>query len=85
MNTSGLSIEAELKTKQVTQKIFSFSVEKTIMANGGDVIDAILVICDEHAIDPSDCSKFLSKPLKEKFTAYAADRRLIPKGNQLPI
>jgi hypothetical protein len=78
-------IEAALQSKQVKQKQFSDSTEKLIMSNGGDVIDAILMTCEKYSIDPSDVSKYLSKPLKIKFEAYAANLRLIPKGNELPI
>lgn len=86
MSTSGLSIEAELKSRQINQKKFTHLVEKLVMSNGGDLIDAILMICEDNNIDPSDASKYMSKPLKYKFEAYAANLKLIAStGNKLPI
>jgi hypothetical protein len=56
------------------------------VTNGGDLIDAILMICDQNNIDPSDSSKYMSKPLKYKLSAYAANLKLIEStGNKLPI
>ncbi len=86
MSTSGLSIEAELKSRQINQRKFTQLVEKLVVTNGGDLIDAILMICDQNNIDPSDSSKYMSKPLKYKLSAYAANLKLIEStGNKLPI
>lgn len=79
-------IEAELQSKQINQKKFTQLVEKLVVTNGGDLMDAILMICEDNNIDPSDASKYMSKPLKYKFEAYASNLRLIQSaGNKLPI
>jgi hypothetical protein len=79
-------IEAELKSKQINQKKFTQLVEKLVVTNGGDLIDAILMICEGNNIDPSDASRYMSKPLKYKFEAYASNLKLIQStGNKLPI
>jgi hypothetical protein len=79
-------IEAELKSKQINQKKFTQLVEKLVVTNGGDLIDAILMICEGNNIDPSDVSRYMSKPLKYKFEAYASNLKLIQStGNKLPI
>ena len=79
-------IEAELKSKQINQKKFTQLVEKLVVTNGGDLMDAILMICEKNNIDPSDASKYMSKPLKYKLEAYASNLRLIQSaGNKLPI
>ena len=78
-------IEDILEAKQVTQKVFTSEAEQIIITNGGDVMDAILTICDRYNIDPADAGKYLNKPLKYKFESYCSNLRLIPRGNQLPI
>lgn len=79
------NIEVILESKQVTQKVFTHEVEEIIIRNNGDVMDAILTICEKHTIDPQDAKKYMNKPLQYKFESYCSNLRLIPKGNQLPI
>ena len=48
-------------------------------------MDAVLLICDENMIDPSQVSTLLNMSIKDKIEAEARDLNYLEKGNKLPL
>jgi hypothetical protein len=49
-------------------------------------MDAILIYCSDHELEPEDVRKFISKTLKDKVTVNAQDLHYLPKTTaELPV
>lgn len=82
-NKSGDPVEEAV----ITKKRFSKMIEHYICGSKDSTyMDAVLILCEERGIDPSDASKLLTPMIKEKIEVEAVEANLI-KGNKdsLPI
>lgn len=69
----------------LTKKRFSKLVEERVEKRKMAYMDAVLEICDEREIDPSEIGKLVSPIVKDKIEAEAINLRMMKGGNQLPI
>jgi len=69
----------------ITKAKFSKDVENTVKDTGLSYIEAVVHVCEEKNLDPSDVKKFLSKLIKEKIEAEAQSLNFLPKTGRLPI
>jgi hypothetical protein len=46
-------------------------------------MEAVLMVCEDHGIDPEDVRKFVSAPIQEKIEGEAMRLNLIPRSNEL--
>jgi hypothetical protein len=72
-----------MSDKFLTKSEFSKIVEKTVLANRIDYMEAVLIVCDDHGIEPEDVRKFVSAPIQEKIEGEAMRLNLIPRTNEL--
>jgi len=72
-----------MSDKFLTKSEFSKLVEKTVLDNKMNYMDAVLLICEDHGIDPEDVRKFVSAPIQEKIEGEAMRLNLIPRTNEL--
>jgi hypothetical protein len=70
----------------LTKKNFSKLIEKMVMEKRMAYIDAILTLCNERGIDPTDASKLLTNMMRDRVEAEAVrENKLKIKYNTLPI
>ena len=69
----------------LTKKRFSKLVEERVEKRKMAYMDAVLEICEEREIDPSEIGKLVSPIVKDKIEAEAINLRMMKGGNQLPI
>ena len=69
----------------LTKKRFSKLIEERVEKRKMAYMDAVLEICDEREIDPSEIGKLVSPIIKDKIEAEAVNLRMMKGGNQLPI
>jgi len=72
-----------MNDKFLTKSEFSKLVEKAVLENRLGYMDAVLMVCDDHGIDPEDVRKFVSAPIQEKIEGEAMRLNLIPRTNEL--
>lgn len=72
-----------MSDKFLTKAEFSKLVEKTVLDNKIDYMEAVLIVCDDHGIEPEDVRKFVSAPIQEKIEGEAMRLNLIPRTNEL--
>ena len=72
-----------MSDKFLTKAEFSKLVEKAVLENKLGYMDAVLMVCDDHGIDPEDVRKFVSAPIQEKIEGEAMRLNLIPRTNEL--
>ena len=72
-----------MNSKFLTKSEFSKLVEKTVLEHKLGYMDAVLMVCDDHGIDPEDVRKFVSAPIQEKIEGEAMRLNLIPRTNEL--
>ena len=72
-----------MSDKFLTKSEFSKLVEKAVLENKLGYMDAVLMVCDDHGIDPEDVRKFVSAPIQEKIEGEAMRLNLIPRTNEL--
>lgn len=51
----------------------------------GNYLDAIMLYCQKHQMEPEVAANLIGKPLKAKIAANARELNLIPKTGKLPI
>ena len=68
-----------------TTKTFSLKIEQIPLEKNISHMDAVLWYCSKNEIDPSTVARLISKGLKEKIEANAADLNFLPKKAKLPI
>jgi hypothetical protein len=75
-----------MNPEPMTPKRFSKIIEDIVQLKCVTHMDAILLYCDEHELEPEDVRKFISKTLKDKVTVNAQDLHYLPKTTaELPV
>ena len=70
----------------MTPRRFSKIVEDIVKDKQVNYMDAILIYCEKHELEPEDIRKFVSKTLKEKVAVNAQDLHYLPKTTaELPV
>lgn len=70
----------------MTPKRFSKIIEDIVKDKSITHMDAVLLYCDNHELEPEDVKKFVSKTLKDKITVNAQDLNYLPKTTaELPV
>jgi hypothetical protein len=70
----------------MTPRRFSKIVEDIVRDKQVNYMDAILIYCENHELEPEDIRKFVSKTLKEKVAVNAQDLHYLPKTTaELPV
>ncbi|MBI33599.1 MAG: hypothetical protein CMD98_07005 [Gammaproteobacteria bacterium] len=73
----------------INKQSFSKLIEDYILIHKDvDYIDAILIVCEKHEVDPRDCKRLLNKSIVEKIEVEAMNLNMIQGGNPsytLPI
>ena len=70
----------------LTKKKFAVLVENAVYSHSMSYIDAIIHICDQRELDPSEISKLISPVIKDKLEAESTSKRLIKGGTaSLPV
>ena len=70
----------------MTPKRFSKIIEDIVRDKQVTHMDAILLYCENHELEPEDIRKFISKTLKDKVTVNAQDLHYLPKTTaELPV
>lgn len=67
----------------ITKASFTRLIEELVHNQNMGYIEAVLHICDERQIDPSDVGKVISPSIKSKIEAEAMSHNLLPKTNSL--
>lgn len=81
-----LEITSEsVASKIMTQKRFSQEVESLVRGSELGYIDSIVIVCEQHSIDPAKCKRLLSSSIIDRLENEAMDLNIIPKRNKLPI
>lgn len=70
----------------MTQKRFSKIIEDIARSKNINYMDAVLLYCSEHELEPEDIRKFVSKTLKDKIALTAQELNYLPKTTaELPV
>lgn len=79
--------EDKIEDVVLTRKRFSRMVEEYVSDHpDSSYMDAVLEICEERVIDPTDVGKLISPVIREKIEAEAMSANLVKGGgNTLPI
>lgn len=72
-----------LEQQFLNKSKFSKLIEKTVCDKAIGYMEAILLLCDKHNIDPEDVRKFVSPIIRNKLEAEAMTLNLLPKVNAL--
>lgn len=72
-----------LEQQFLNKSKFSKLIEKTVCDKTIGYMEAILLLCDKHNIDPEDVRKFVSPIIRNKLEAEAMTLNLLPKVNTL--
>lgn len=72
-----------MSDKFLTKSEFSKLVEKNVLDRKMSYMEAVLMVCEDHGIDPEDVRKFVSAPIQEKIEGEAMRLNLIPRSNEL--
>lgn len=72
-----------MSDKFLTKSEFSKLVEKNVLDKRMSYMEAVLMVCEDHGIDPEDVRKFVSAPIQEKIEGEAMRLNLIPRSNEL--
>ena len=67
------------EVEPMTPKRFSKLVEDILKDKQVNYMDAILIYCENHELEPEDVKKFVSKTLKEKVAVNAQDLHYLPR------
>tara|TARA_Y100000034_G_C6656427_1_gene287584 strand:- start:283 stop:501 length:219 start_codon:yes stop_codon:yes gene_type:complete len=69
---------------QEIEDTFSEEVEKMAMENGS-YIDSVLLLCEQHNIEPQVAAKIITRPIKEKIEKEGREFNLLPGVSTLPV
>ena len=80
-------LEQAIANKFLTPIKFSMEIEKIVLEEGVNYIDAIVQYCDTNNIEVESVSKLISKPLKEKLKWDATQLNFMKKTSmaKLPL
>ena len=59
-------LEKEIESKFLTPQKFAIEIEKIVLEEELNYIDAILHYCDTNSLEIESITKLISKPLKER-------------------
>lgn len=85
LETTSFTDGIEIMIEPMTPKRFSKLIEDIVNEKRVNYMDAVLIYCDEHQLEPDDIKKFVSKTLKDKIAVSAQEMNYLPKVNQLPL
>tara|TARA_B100000927_G_scaffold194610_1_gene157023 strand:+ start:1795 stop:2034 length:240 start_codon:yes stop_codon:yes gene_type:complete len=72
-----------LEEQFLNKSRFSKLIEKTVVDKTVGYMEAILLVCDKHNIEPEDVRKFVSPIIKSKLEAEAMKLNLLPRVNAI--
>jgi hypothetical protein len=77
----------ELDKKFMNASKFSLEIEKIVIEENVNYIEAIVLFCEENNMEVESVTKLISKPLKEKLKRDAIDLNFMKKTTRakLPI
>lgn len=64
-------LERVLEEKFITPTKFSYEIERIVIREGLNYIDAILHFCDKNNVEIESIPKLMTKPLKERLKCDA--------------
>jgi len=64
---------------------FSLNIEKMVSARKMSYMDAVLVYCEENALEPQDIARYINKSLKDKIEMDFIELNYLPKQAQLDV
>jgi hypothetical protein len=74
-----MSVEEQFLNKTKFSKV----IENTVTELCVGYMEAILLVCEKHSIEPEDVRKFISPAVKDKLEAEAMELNFLPKSNQI--
>ncbi len=80
INTS--IVETIIETKFLSSEKFSLEIEKYVIENQCNYIEAIISYCEENEIELETVPKLLSKPLKERLKINAEHLNFLKKTSR---
>ena len=80
INTS--IVETIIETKFLTPEKFSLDIERYVIENQCNYIEAIVSYCEEKEIELETVPKLLSKPLKERLKVNAEHLNFLKKTSK---
>lgn len=78
-------IDEEFENNILTKKKFTKLVEDKVSNLKIGYIEAVIEVCNDRDIDPSDIGNLISPIVKDKIEAEAISMNYIKGGNQLPL
>ena len=69
-----------LEEQFLNKSRFSKLIEKTVVDKTVGYMEAILLVCEKHNIEPEDVRKFVSPIIKNKLEAEAMKFKFVAKG-----
>lgn len=72
-----------MNEKFLTKSEFSKLVERSVLDKKMTYMEAILLVCEDHGIDPEDVKKFINGSIQDKLEGEAMRLNLIPRENEL--
>jgi hypothetical protein len=69
----------------MTKAKFSKLIDSVVIGKRLSYMDAVLHLCEEYQIDPSDVKRYISSVVKTKIEAEAISLNFLEGGNELPI
>lgn len=78
-----LNDEQKQEIQFMTKSKFTKLIESCVREKRLSYIDAIVHICEEAEIDPSDAKKYISQSIKQKVEVEAQELNFLPKQNTL--
>ena len=74
---------SEIEEQFLSKSKFSKLIENTVIEKSIGYMEAIILVCDIHKIEPEDVRKFVSPIIKDKLEAEAMELNLLPRGNTI--
>ena len=68
-----------------TEEGFSLDIERIVVKDKVNYIDAIAEYCERNELDVLDVVHLISKPLKEKLESNAMELNIVARQATLPI
>ena len=80
-------LEQVIENKFLTPSKFALEIEKIVIEENFNYIDAILHFCEINSLEVESVTKLISKPLKEKLKYDAVNLNFIKKTSRarLPL
>lgn len=72
-------VENIIENKFLSPEKFSLEIEKYVLENHCNYIEAIISYCEENEIELETVSKLISKPLKERLKVNAESLNFLKK------